>query len=125
MREYKWKPDLKNDDNSDVFSGYITLNIPSSKKRIELISELQLEIDSNGEAKSNKKEITQLDKMQQIAHEYVVGFHLVHIQSKTKIKSWEDIDYLSEYIPLVGKIANTILSGIKLGEIYAEPLESK
>ena len=125
MKEYKWVPQTKTEDGKDIFKGYITLKIPPSKKRVEYISQIQFEVDRDGKVQTTTKQFDQFAKMEEIAKEYVSGFQLVHIESGIDITSWEDLDPLAEYMVLVGQIANTILSGIKLGEIYAERSKSK
>jgi hypothetical protein len=115
MKSYKWVPDLKEGDKL-IFEGHVILDIPLPKKRIELISNLQFEVDSEAKIKMQSNQIEQFLKMELICKEHIKEIDLKHVESGIEIKSLEDLEPYYEYMTFIGACGNVILSGIKLGK---------
>lgn len=118
MKLIKWKPSLKDEQDKLIFEGYVTLEMLPPKERMKLISNIQIEV-KDGEAVLSDKHLAQFQKMEDLCRTQVRDFELTHIETQVKITAWEDLEYSAEYMQFIGTCGNAILSGVKLGEIYA------
>lgn len=124
MKIFKWKPNLTDEAGSKVFDGYIEISIPPQRERFKLMQKLNFDV-VQGKVKVMKDQIEQFEIMKEIISNHVKSVKLKHCESGHKIGSLEELEFCFEYSELVGAIGNTVMGGIRLGEIYVGKSSSK
>lgn len=118
-KEVKYCPQPKTDDDGNEtenpFKGECTIKMPSYKKRLELLKELNFKIDASGKVDSTTDQVDSAIKMVEIAERHIVGVKLVHTASGTKFDDFEELEFSKEGTDFINEIAQVVLGGATLG----------
>lgn len=114
--------------NTEVFAGTVVYDIPTYEVRIKLNKDLALRTDEEGylATESNPKPKSRIDdlydyseKVAGVASKYVTELNLkCKIEGEdVQITTIEELLCFEDGIQLVGEFGNTILGGVKLGNV--------
>lgn len=105
---------IKKDEFENI-EGFITLDIPSRKERLEIFKEVNLGTDNNELTVAKKDNVQLAMKLDEIAKKYVKEVY-IHNKNKTFIiNNFDELEYYDFYQVLINKLVSFIFNGVPLG----------
>ena len=126
MKLIKYEPMACKEEGA-IFSGSVTINVPSSPQRLAMIKGCQFDIKQNGnevQANASLNNIDALIKMLELAKPHIKKIDLVK-QGGAKYESFDDMLDDSDCDEICSEIASVVINGIKLPKKLNQQLDSK
>lgn len=112
------------DPTAVAIKGKVTMILLKGRERLQLLRELNLVPDSNGNLSFNTDAVGSLINGSLKLEEYLQEIDL-NING-VKVSSYEDLEYSSSYVTVVMKLMGIMLNGAEhLGNVQSRPLEIK
>lgn len=107
-----------------AIKGKVSMILLKGRERLQLLKELNLVPDSNGNLSFNNDAVGSLINGSLKLEEYLQDIDL-NING-VKVTSYEDLEYSSSYVTVVMKLMGVMLNGAEhLGNVQLRPLEIK
>lgn len=106
----KWEP-----SKESGLKGYVEFRVPKFKERMDLIKQIGIKVDSNGEMDTSVDKLDVVIKMEEVCKKYVKNVSLS--TGKHKFENLEDLEVTEAYGTIVSEVANEIMSGVRLGKL--------
>ena len=117
MKKFKVKIELADGDDL-LFEGFVEINIPKRKERMEFLKERLLLKKDNAEDSPELLD-AQFDFLEGVFDKCFSSINLTHVKSGEKIVSKEDLDYCAEGQAIINDVASLCINGIEMGKIQS------
>lgn len=98
------------------FKGEYVVNLPKMSERYALIKELKFKMGASGEIEVGEDQIDTIIKITEVVEKHLKKINLVHTASGEAIKSFDDLDYITEGQDIINEISGYLFSGVSLGK---------
>lgn len=124
MPQIKYKP-RGSEDQPSPFDGEVLLIVPGFKARIEMIRTVKTDVvvtpdgvvavDVKPPGSDFDKTAETVNKMYDIAVKHIIAVDLTHKPSGLKFTSFEEMEYLEDFVALMKEIATVVMNGVGPG----------
>jgi len=112
MKEINYTPEKM----PEGFEGTIKIKVPLARDRLKFLKEVNFKMNEAGEMDISIDDAEKISKMIEIASQYVIEADIIHTETKTAYKTFEDIESDSDLMSLCIEVGAKILSGFKLSK---------
>jgi hypothetical protein len=120
MLIHRFRPKDSEVEALHVFDGFVEIQIPSYKERVELIKKFRTTMGGEEITITEEQAIDELDKIIDIAQDKIRAVQLIAKDGAYQFNDLKSLESFNEYPMLIGAIGKIILQGISLGNLQGK-----
>jgi hypothetical protein len=110
MRTMKIVPEICKGEGAK-FSGELLLRVPNASEKLELLEQVGVEVNDNGEISAKQSGLATTAKMIRASESFYQKVDLKRLSDNSEFKNFDDLHYESDCMPILIEMAQKIFSG--------------